>query len=136
MAKISYTNTVDVTCQDIDDIVCTAFEGGITYWCNRVEVVGELLGKYASDQISRGGKLKIYVDEPFDEDDTTEYELDRVKLLRGLQMYLAFPCKPCGITDISWRDGKKAIVIDTSNVDAEVADMIIQFALFKEIIYG
>ena len=46
--------SVNVSEQDIDDILCTAFEGGITYWCDSVRVVGNYLGKYASDQISRG----------------------------------------------------------------------------------
>ena len=32
--------SVNVSEQDIDDILCTAFEGGITYWCDRVRVVG------------------------------------------------------------------------------------------------
>lgn len=28
--------SVNVSEQDIDDILCTAFEGGITYWCDSV----------------------------------------------------------------------------------------------------
>lgn len=37
--------SVNVSEQDIDDILCTAFEGGITYWCDSVRVVGNYLGK-------------------------------------------------------------------------------------------
>ena len=40
--------------------MATALDGGITYWCNKAEVIGGYLGEYASDQISRGGKLKLY----------------------------------------------------------------------------
>ena len=35
--------SVNVSEQDIDDILCTAFEGGITYWCDSVRVVGNYL---------------------------------------------------------------------------------------------
>lgn len=37
---------------DIDDIMCCALEGGITYWCDCAKVVGEYLGKYGHEQIS------------------------------------------------------------------------------------
>lgn len=54
---------VEVTNQDIDDIMCTALEGGITYWCRRAEVVGgKYLGEYAHEQISRGGEV-AYIEE-------------------------------------------------------------------------
>lgn len=80
--------SVNVSEQDIDDILCTAFEGGITYWCDSVRVVGNYLGKYASDQISRGGKLKFHVEEPFDNEETEWYEMDQEKFLHGLQEWL------------------------------------------------
>lgn len=51
---------IDVKQQDIDDIMAAALEGGINYWCYKAEVIGDYLGEYASDQISRGGKLKLY----------------------------------------------------------------------------
>ena len=51
---------VKLTQQDIDDIMVAALEGGIDYWCFKVEVVGDYLGEYASEQISRGGMLKLY----------------------------------------------------------------------------
>lgn len=44
----------------------SALEGGINYWCRRVVVQGDYLGEYASEQISRGGKLAIWLDEPFE----------------------------------------------------------------------
>lgn len=51
---------VELTQQDIDDIMVAALEGGINYWCDEAAVEGgEYLGKYASDQISRGGTLLL-----------------------------------------------------------------------------
>ena len=44
---------VVVTQEDIDDIMAGALEGGINYWCGEAEVVGNYLGEYASEQISR-----------------------------------------------------------------------------------
>ena len=59
-AILAISHDVLVTDEDIDDIMESALNSGITYWCNKVKVVGEYLGEYASDQISRGGTLKIY----------------------------------------------------------------------------
>ncbi|MCR5144800.1 MAG: hypothetical protein K6B67_05770 [Lachnospiraceae bacterium] len=112
--------------EDIDDIVCTAFEGGINYWCNKVTPVGKYLGEYASEQISRNGSLILHLIEPIN--GINEYELNKEKLIQGLTMYLENPYAPYEITC--------GDCIDTCNVDADVADMIIQYALFKEIVLG
>ena len=120
--------SVNVSEQDIDDILCTAFEGGITYWCDSVRVVGNYLGKYASDQISRGGKLKFHVEEPFDNEETEWYEMDQEKFLHGLQEWLnCSRNSSCGLYENK---------IDCSQIDAPMADEIIQYTLFDEIIFG
>ena len=41
--------TVRLTQQDVDDIMVSALEGGICYWCDRVTVEGQYLCKYASE---------------------------------------------------------------------------------------
>lgn len=80
--------TVRLTQQDVDDIMVSALEGGICYWSDCVEVVGRYLSEYASGQISRGGKLKIHVDEPFDEANTEWYELEMEKFAQGFRLWL------------------------------------------------
>lgn len=115
-----------VTSEDIDDIMVTALEGGITYWCCKAEVIGQYLGEYASEQISRNGTLRLY-----DMEQDERYLLTRYKLLEGIAMYVANPCSANIVEQI---DGE--IRIDTCNVDAEVADAIIQLALFGEVVYG
>lgn len=122
---------VVVTPEDIDDIMCTALEGGITYWCNRAKVVGDYLGEYGHEQIARGGELKMHVVEPFDEEDTEWYTLSKEKFMNGLEMYLKTQ-NGGKILDIV--DDK--LTLDTSCVDANVADYIVQYALFREEIYG
>ena len=117
-------NTIQVTEQDIDDIVCTALEGGINYWACAARVVGEYLGEWGHEQIARGGKL-IIVDSEEDE----EYELTREKLLHGIQLAVEQEY----YKEYDWYyDGK----IDTCQIDAEVADVIIQLALFDDVIFG
>lgn len=121
--------TVYLTQQDIDDIMVSAFEGGINYWCRRVVVQGDYLGKYASEQISRGGKLAIWLDEPF-EDDKTCYVLDRDKFLAGFKLWIESDGDSYDAIDHS--DGS----VDCGQIDAVCADKIIQYALFGEVVFG
>lgn len=112
--------------EDIDDIMVSALEGGITYWCDRAEVVGEYLGEYASEQISRGGALRLY---DIEEDDYKE--LTKEKFLQGLRLYLSRP-KAGDFLEFIDRE----LRIDPGYADAEVADCIIQYAVFGDVIYG
>lgn len=111
-----------LTDEDIDDIMVTALEGGINYWCDEAEVVGEYLGEFASDQISRGGTLRLY-----DIEGDTTYDLTLDKFLKGI----ALAVEQGYATD--WYEFGK---IDVGNIDAEGADVIIQLALFGDVIYG
>ena len=111
-----------VSDEDIDDIMSAALDGGITYWCNRAEVVDEYLGEYASEQISRGGTLKLY-----DIEDGTVLELTLDKFLNGLRLWIENE-RAFELTD----PGR----LDVGNIDALAADAIIQYALFNDVVYG
>lgn len=118
------SRTVVITKQDIDDIMVSALEGGINYWCKAAKVVEDkYYGEFASDQISRGGSLRLY---DYEEDE--QYILTLEKFLNGVQ--LAFKE---GYGD-NWysEDGR----LDVANIDAESADIIVQLALFGEVVYG
>ena len=39
---------VVISGEDIDDIMCSALEGGINYWCGKAEVDGKYLGTQLS----------------------------------------------------------------------------------------
>lgn len=121
---IEFTKSIKVTDENIDDIMAAALEEGITYWCCEAEVVGDYLGEYASDQISRGGTLILY-----DSEDNEKYELNKEKLLNGIML----AAKNNYYSDCEWINGNE---IDTCSVDADVADCIVQFALFNEVVYG
>lgn len=117
-----------LTQQDIDDIMVSALEGGVSYWCKRVVVQGDYLGEYASEQISRGGRLAVLLDEPF-EDDKTCYMLDLDKFLTGFKLWFENGCDSYDAVDVS--DGS----VDCCRIDGTCADEIIQYALFGEIVY-
>ena len=80
-----------LTQEDIDDIMCGALEGGINYWCDEAKVMGGYLGEYGSEQIARGGKLRLHLPEPFDKDDTEYYELDLEKFKKGVELWAITP---------------------------------------------
>ncbi|MEG1563827.1 MAG: hypothetical protein RR365_08885 [Bacteroides sp.] len=126
-AEFNVTVQLDltVTQEDIDDIMCTALEGGITYWCCKAGVVGKkYLGTYASEQISRGGELKLYDAES---DDT--WVLTRDKFLNGIKLWAEFGSDPC--TAIQGNG-----TLDCCQIDAEIADAIVQYAVFGSLIFG
>lgn len=112
--------------EDIDDIMCGALEGGIAYWCDKVEVLGEYLGECASEQISRNGVLKFH-----DAEEDKIYELTKEKLLRGISLWAK---NPVGCNCLEQINGR--LEIDCCNADAEVCDAFIQYALFGDVIYA
>lgn len=117
--------TVVLSEEDIDDIMCGAIEGGISYWASEAEVVeDEYLGEFVSEQISRGGSLRIY-----DREDDKTYILTLEKLLKGFSMALSL-----GYDD-GWIDIPENTV-DMCSIDANGCDVIIQLALFGDVIYG
>lgn len=122
--NICIEQNVLVTQQDIDDIMTTALEGGITDWCWKAEVIGGYLGEFASEQISRGGTLKLY-----DSESGEKYLLDKEKLLNGIKKAIADDIYP----DYEWRNNGR---LDCCQIDADVANAIVQLALFEDIIYG
>lgn len=120
---------VIVTEEDIDDIMVSALEGGITYWCREAEVIGERLGEgWGHEQIARGGILRLY-----DAEDGGYYDLNREKFLSGLKKYLEHPLYDGMILRGIHEDRME---LDCGMIDAPAADQIIQYALFGEIMYA
>lgn len=115
-----------VTQEDIDDIMVSALEGGINYWCSTAKVEGKYLGEYASEQISRGGRIWLY-----DTEEDKVWPLTKEMLLAGIRKYAEQP-KHSDIFEVMDHE----LHIDCGMVDAEVADSIIQYAIFSDVIYG
>lgn len=120
-----------ITDEDVDDIMCSALEGGFTVcWCAEVKPEGEWLGEYPSEQISRGGRLRFVLREP---DDFQEpLILDMKRFLDGLDKYIKeYAFRYYGLDFID-ADGW----INPGNIDGVMADLIVQLALFGEVVYG
>ena len=115
------TTKIKISDQFIDDVISTAFEGGINYWCEKAEPADEKSrnlheeSNYLSSIVSKGGSILLYMD------DGDSQILTLAKLKRGLQIGFE---KGYFETDIE------------NTYDADTADMIIQFAVFGDLVYS
>lgn len=116
------SQTVQVMAEDIDDIMESAMTG-CTYWCEKAEPVGGYLGEYASEQISNGGTLKFY---PIDDEPVT---LTKEQFQAGLHKWLLDSAEN---KERAVQDGR----IEPGQMDANDGDLILQYALFDELIYS
>ena len=130
MNEIKITTTHTFSKEDISDLIVTALEGGINYWCRKAkkktDTEGNWFGvapedqdkiEYASDLISYGGTLIL-----FDAESTDKWELTLENVLKGIQMH----CEKRNIAPAGLMD----------NYDAGDADCIVQYAIFNELIFG
>lgn len=116
--KISITNSFEVTPEDVKRIMVAALQG-IKYWCNKVEIdklPDNSERKEVSDVISSGGSLTLY---DFQEADMI-WHLDQNKFLTGIELEME-------------RGQHGTFKNLMNNLDTEIADCIIQFALFGEL---
>lgn len=123
---ITINKNIEVSNEDIDDIMATALEGGINYWCGLVSVKQQDFkgAEYASDALSKGATLILFDAET----NLSQWELTREKLLIGITKYFELP----NSEDILDENG----TLDTCMIDSCVSDSIIQLALFGELIFG
>ena len=115
-----------LTQQDVDDIMASALEGGINYWCSEAEVVEERrCADWGHEQIARGGALVLHDVEDIDE----KWELDLEKFLNGFKLWVEQGLDEYGAVQ---KDG----TVDCCQIDAACADEIVQLALFGEVMFG
>ncbi len=122
--NINVSFDVKITANVLADILLTALNGGINYWGN----IENYPVAYLVSQVLTGESIKI-----FDVESDEEWLLDKDKLLSGIKQYLADPDiyeKPLE------RDEFGELTIDTIQIDAVAADIIIQYALFNEIVFA
>lgn len=123
--EVVATRKVVLTQEDIDDIIVAALEGGITYWCCEAEVVEEKrCADWGHEQIARGGALILHDTESGD-----KWELNLEKFLNGIKLWLE---NGGDIYNALQKDG----TLDTCEIDGEMADMIVQYAIFGQLIFG
>ena len=115
---------VTLTQEDIDDRLCSALEGGICYWASEAEVVEDKrCADWGHEQIARGGALILH-----DAESSDKWELTLEKFLNGFKLWLENNGDRYGAVDC----GK----VDTSEIDGEMADMIVQYAIFGQLMFG
>ena len=119
------------TGENLNDIIETALDGAIDYWCSKVRIKQNKNNrKYqgisnenqckvtlASDVIGYGGTLILT-----DDESKQEFELNAGKLIKGIEEY-------CAINEerLNWF---------MTILDDSVADNVIQYAIFNKIIYS
>jgi hypothetical protein len=111
----------EISSEEISDLMVGALEGGINYWCWRAEINDP--DKYdnetlASDVIGLGGSLTLY-----DTDSSDQWELTQEKFLKGVEKTM------------EW--GEFESIEDMMECsDSETSDVLIQFAIFDEIVFA
>ena len=137
-AEITAKIIVEITDEQLKEVLCTIFESGIS-WLSEYDVNKESTNKCEfsyENAAFEDGELTIYVDEPFEDDENgngiEEYYLTKEKLLKGIKMYIEDTDVPYNI--LCKEDGKT--VLDLYNIDGDVADIVLQYALFDDYIYG
>ncbi|WMI33393.1 hypothetical protein SEA_PROVOLONE_73 [Streptomyces phage Provolone] len=128
-----------VTDENVQDIIDTASYGGITYWAlepTEAEFAGLPEGKTytiveGEDGSWLGGEREVEGVHYLSRDDIRNayaklLDLDQRFVNREIHGY---------ILD-SWRDRTERDGIDAGHIDAGAADVIVQVAIFGEVIYG
>jgi len=129
--NVSFT----ITDEEISDILTTAIEGGIGYWACLLNddpdwiAAREIVKNRLQDtpcycdvglELLKTGKAIKFEDE----EDGTIHELTMEKLLQGCAVFAK-------------EEGKSpSKMLADGDFDANDADMLIQYALFGEVIYG
>ena len=116
----TYLITTSVSIETLENIVVTALEGGIGYW-SVLDNTTKIWDKYdycdlpcsqaAFELLYNGESLKFYDVE----DETEVWQLTWKKLIKGVELFGG---------------------VKEEDIDATVADQIIQYALFGKIMFG
>ena len=111
----------EITEEFIADVLNTAFSGGSTYWIEDIKNTSDKpKSHYFSKSVAQGDTLEIT-----DNEDYRIYKLDKNIFAEGYRRYVEFCLKR-----------KMTVYYDPSDIDSIEADMILQFAIFNEIVFG
>ena len=122
------TITVEISDKMIEDILCSAFEGGITYWANNVtcedRVDMQKVGGYKHEYLTKTKKkiAALYIHA----DDGNVRRLTKKSIIDALQK---MDYKENGCTKALKR-------ILNEDYDSDDADLLMQMACFGKVIYG
>lgn len=136
------TTKILVTDQDLADIITIAFYGGLN-WCERAYPKdGHWMGN-PGNHILNGGVIILC-----DIDGEERYELNKLKLLRGITSLieednwdlsqLGFENEDAYYVDA---DNTQCILraghhLETGDIDADIADLIVQYGIFGKQVFA
>ena len=148
-AILKPTIQVKITKEDVLDIICSAVNGGVGYW-GETSANGEDYSEAKKHLVEQGVDLKdICYEEVFaqilfdgksleitDIENDKKYFLSLEKLFIGLQAAI----EEGYYSHYNWYvpkgDGFGEWQLNCCQVDSAVADIIIQFSLFGEVLFG
>lgn len=136
------TTKILVTDQDLADIITIAFYGGLN-WCERAYPKdGHWMGN-PGNHILNGGVIILC-----DIDGEERYELNKLKLLRGITglieednwdlSQLGFKNEDAYYVDA---DNTQCVLraghcLETGDIDADIADLIVQYGIFGKQVFA
>jgi hypothetical protein len=136
MVKESVFMEVEVELDDefFDNIICTMLEGGSNYWIGHIIIkhpndkkpTGMSLSEWASSAINNGGTILFYPD-----DENIRLTLSKRGLIQGLKDWMKSQPNEVSLINVNGKN-----TLDAGNIDAGIADKILQYALFSKLIYG
>lgn len=130
--KIETKRTIELTEEDINDILSVCFSGGCGYWAC-IDNTTEVWDK-ARDYLLNHGNTDPTVEDimtwilcngheiiVIDREENEQYSLTLWKFFDGIKLTV----------EHNFWDGE-----DVYDIDGEVGDVIIQYAVFNELVYG
>lgn len=124
---------VEITIDDkfIEDLSITIFEGGSNYWIGGVQCTNKSKGMSVSEWIGQQINNGLAVNITTNDIDPTTVVLTKGALMHGIYLW-ATRYKD----RVTFYREKDHLIIDNGNINANEADLILQFAVFGEILYG
>lgn len=128
MEEYLFTKKIGLTEENIKDILCSCIEGGSNYWCQIQncgeqweEVENELPEDSTIEDCIMALWHKGYILHVIDVEEYAAYEISFYDFISAIQSV---------IDDGIWNGN------DVCDIDGEVGDCIMQYAVFGEVIYG
>lgn len=148
--EVSVTMKASFDDQFIKDVLVTSFEGGSNYWLDEIQVAGKEgeskpssmpLSEYAGNVLVEGGSIALY--EVEENEDGESHLLTKEKFLKGLEILVKFFYTNPSAMMFSGgsifeqdKDGNVTEKLDAGAFDGMLADALVQYAVFDEIVYG
>jgi len=136
----NHTINVPVTLlpETVNDIIITAIEGGINYWCETVLCGTDATGTKNNFDVGNGAIIEIVEDSDNEWTPGSElvHKLDLDKFRMGMLRWVQKnPNRGC-VTMARDSEGQLVLSFDAGMIDAGDADSIIQYAIFTKLKYA